>query len=490
MAIVSFAFVPIYINYLGMEAYGLVGFFSTMLLWLHLIDAGLAPTLSREFAHYTAGQKSLQATRDLLRSGEIIGCIIALCTFILLFQGSNWLAHNWLNLEALSHSEVINALIIMAGIASLRYIEGIYRCCLIGLQRQVILNVATGSLAIIRALGAILVLEFVSPTISSFFVWQVIISFFTSVIYAGMTYNFLPKSQRRGMFSIYEVKKVSKFAAGVIGTTLVALIFVQSDKLILSKYLTLSEYGNYMIASLVSGLIFVTVAPISQAIYPKLCGLFSSDNKLEISRMYHFGAQSMTIVAGTAAIMLIVFSTPLVFTWTGDKQITTDVANLVSILAVGNLFNALNNMPLHTQLANGWSSLAMKLNFFVIIFYIPALLMVVFEYGAIGAASLWAITNLFYLPASFELMARRILAQERLKWYVQDTLLPLACGLIMAFFCRSLFHFGENVLLNLIFLFLTSALVFAATLMGAGQLRGYIFNYLKLNGYTKIRFNR
>ena len=48
--IIGIVMVPFYLEYLGAEAYGLVGFFALVQSWMALLDMGLSPTLSREVA--------------------------------------------------------------------------------------------------------------------------------------------------------------------------------------------------------------------------------------------------------------------------------------------------------------------------------------------------------------------------------------------------------------------------------------------------------
>src|SRR5947208_2709137 len=80
-ALMSLAFLPLYIKYLGMEAYGLIGLFATMQAWLALLDLGMTPTLSREMARFTAGIRSVSSIRDLLRTVEIICLALAAALF-------------------------------------------------------------------------------------------------------------------------------------------------------------------------------------------------------------------------------------------------------------------------------------------------------------------------------------------------------------------------------------------------------------------------
>ncbi len=45
---VGILILPLYIKYMGAEAYGLVGFFTMLQAWFAVLDLGLTPTIGRE----------------------------------------------------------------------------------------------------------------------------------------------------------------------------------------------------------------------------------------------------------------------------------------------------------------------------------------------------------------------------------------------------------------------------------------------------------
>ena len=49
-------FTPLYIKFLGVEAYGLIGFYSTLLAMLAFADMGFTATLTRETARFNKGK--------------------------------------------------------------------------------------------------------------------------------------------------------------------------------------------------------------------------------------------------------------------------------------------------------------------------------------------------------------------------------------------------------------------------------------------------
>ena len=84
-------------QYLGAEAYGLVGFFALMQAWLNLLDLGLSPTLGRQVA-YARGQKNgFEFFKRLLKSFELIFIVLALVIIAGIYLASDWVAQVWIS---------------------------------------------------------------------------------------------------------------------------------------------------------------------------------------------------------------------------------------------------------------------------------------------------------------------------------------------------------------------------------------------------------
>ncbi len=65
LIVISIAILPIYMKYMGAEAYGLVGFFAMLQGLFALLDFGLTPTISRQTAQYNAGAVAALEFRQL-----------------------------------------------------------------------------------------------------------------------------------------------------------------------------------------------------------------------------------------------------------------------------------------------------------------------------------------------------------------------------------------------------------------------------------------
>jgi O-antigen/teichoic acid export membrane protein len=272
-ALMSLAFIPVYIRFLGIEAYSLIGLFSVLLMSLGLLDLGMSPMISREMARFSAGVRTAASIRDLLRSAEWIAGGVAASVVLALVLVSGWLASHWVKPGSLPTSTVTNAFGLMAFVIGLRFVENIYRSALQGMQRQVETNLVMAAAATMRALGAVAILALVAPTIEAYFLWQGLVSVLSLLTLAFLAYRALPDCERAARFSSGEVRSVLRFSGGMLGIAVVGTLLTQLDKLLLSRLLSLPDFGVFMLASTLAGGVLVLCLPVAQAWYPRLSAL-------------------------------------------------------------------------------------------------------------------------------------------------------------------------------------------------------------------------
>jgi O-antigen/teichoic acid export membrane protein len=424
-ALMGLAFIPIYIRYLGIEAYGLMGLFALLQAWLALLDVGLTPTLGREMARFTAGQQSPQAIRDLLRTLEYVCIGMATLIAIAVWTSSGWLASDWLKVGKLPIDAVQRAISIMALLVALRFVEGIYKSALFGLQRQVWTNGVNAALATLRGGGAVLILAAISPTIEAFFLWQALISLL-SVLFLGFgVHRTLPHGSRRAQFSLTTLRPVWRYAGGMTGITLLALLLTQVDKLLLSRLLSLQDFGYYSLASMVAGVLYLLITPITTAMFPRMVELVSVSDNASLADIYHRGAQLVSVITAPMAVLLAFHGEGVLFAWSGSVDLATAAGPILAALAIGTFINGLMHMPYQLQLAHGWTGLVLKTNLVAVTLLVPTIFWVVPRHGAIGAAWVWIALNAGYVLLNIGLMHRRILTTEKWRWYGHDLLMPI-----------------------------------------------------------------
>ena len=424
------AFIPMYIRYLGVEAWGLVGFMSMLQAWFTLLDMGLSPTLNREMARFQAGEHGAQSIRDLLRSLEIIygGVAVAVMGFVWLI--APWVSVHWLSIEKLSTTSVARAIGMMGLVLAVRMVEQVYRGAIQGLQQQVWLNSIQSVLATLRWAGAVGVLIWVDSSIEAFFLWQGLVSLLAVPILVRQTYRWLPLGERPARFDLAAIVRIRRFAGGMAATTLLVLLLTQVDKLLLSKLVSLEDLGYYTLAGSVSSALYFLSAPITTAVSPYLIELVAKSEHQKIIDTYHHTSQWLSAFLVPAVLVMVIFAEPLLYIWTGNIGLAKQAGPILALLALGTLCNGFMNVPYITQLAHGWTDLSVRINIVAVCFIVPAVLWAVPRFGAIGAAGAWFALNAGYVLIGIHFMHRRILPNEKWRWYRDAVFKPLFVGTI------------------------------------------------------------
>lgn len=426
----AMAFLPAYIKYLGSEAYGLIGLFAVVQALFTILDMGMSPVLNRELARTWRDTNATQHIRNLLCSVEMV-CFGLI--FVLILLGcivSDYVAQEWLKSELLTVQEVSHAIVLMTIVASLRLCEGVYRGSLFGLEQQVWYNLTYSLISTVRYLGALAVLVYLSPTIEAFFIWQVAVSLIAVIVLAVRVHLGLPKAPNKPRWSWESLAGVWKFARGMMGLTFLTMLFLQLDKLLLSRFTSLADLGYYTLAATAANVMFMVVVPITQAVYPELIRLTQGGGRSRLESLYHGTTQLVVVITAAVAMIFCVFSDGLIFLWSGNSDLVRNTAPLLSILALGSFLNCLSYLPTQLQIARGWTSQLLKINLFVVLIFAPALLLAINEYGVVGAAWGWVAVNAINLLLISRVTHRILFNTYQVKWYFIDILLPTVGAVI------------------------------------------------------------
>lgn len=478
-ALMGLAFVPFYIRLMGVESYGIVGVFTSMMGMLAVLDLGLSQAMSREMARLVSDERNSKRMVDTARTLEVIYWGVALLVGLMMALVSNFIAYHWLNPEHLSREELQQALWIMALVIALRWPVALYMGGLNGLQRQVRLNILLSAVATVQGIGALALLWFVAPTINVFFWWQALMALVQIIVLRITLWRSLPTVEG-GAFNKAVLGNIWRFAAGMSGISLLATILTQVDKLILSKILSLSEFGFYTFAATVAAVLFRLIGPVFTAYYPRLTELVAKNDQPELINTYHQACQLMAVVVLPIAFVLAFFSKEILEIWTHNPDVVSNASMLVSLLTIGNALNGLMNLPYALQLAHGWTKLAFYANVVSVILLVPAIYFATLNWGALGAASVWIILNVGYITISIQIMHRYLLTDDKWRWYMHDVLKPVLAVLTVCITGWALIQNNIENIVKILVMLVTLSFTIVAAIASANTLRKHLLFGLKL----------
>lgn len=424
VTLISIVMLPLYLRYLGAEAYGLVGFFAMLQAWFMLLDLGLTPTLARETARYYGKAITASQYGALVRLLELMFFGTAVLGAVALVCGADYIAEHWLHVAAMPLADVRAALRVMGVVIALRWMCAIYKSIVNGAERIVWLSNFNAAIATLRFAGALLVLALVAPTAEAFFAFQLAVALLELAVLAGYARRLLPEDGRRQPFraSIDAGRPLLKFSLSIAFTASVWIFVTQTDKLILSKILPLAEYGYFTIAVLVAGGVSVISGPVSSALTPRMARLEAEGDQLALTHVYRRSTQLVVVAATAAALTLALGAEPLLLAWTGNPVLALQASRVLALYALGNGILAVSAFPYYLQYAKGDLRLHLIGNALFVALLIPAIVYAARIHGARGAGYVWLSMNALYLLGWAPLVHRRLAAGLNRAWFGRDIL--------------------------------------------------------------------
>jgi O-antigen/teichoic acid export membrane protein len=426
----TFLLIPFYIKYLGIESYGLIGFYSTLLASFGIIDQGLTTTLNRELARSKAIKKDSKHIRDLVFTLESIYWIVSLFISLIIMLLSPTISTHWIKSQVLNKDVINHAVILMGVVLAFQAPIGMYIGGLLGLEKQVTLNVILIITSTIRSAGVLLAFIWFKPTIEVFFIWQAASCLFQVLIMRIALWRFLPKYPGRAIFSIEQLRYIGKFALGMTGVGLVGFFLSQIDKVVLSKLLPLKEYGFYILAFNVTSILSLFVAPISYAVFPKFSSYISLKQNNELKKVYDNASRLVTTIICPIALFLLFFSSDILVLWTKNIEAAKATTQILRLMSIATLLNCLINIPTMLLMANGNTKYILIQNTIAAFIFLPLLLWFAPRYGGSGAALIWLLLNVAYLIISVPIIIRTFFKGQIFNWFLKDILSPMLPSLL------------------------------------------------------------
>ncbi len=430
-----FIFIRFYIDILGIQSYAIINFYSVILGLLAFADSGLTATLNRELAQ----ENSIQDKSDLVYTFERIYLGICLLVIGLVIILSDYMATNSLQSELYTPNE-ISYFIKLIGIGiGVQLFSTLYEGGLMGLQKQVLANKIKVFWSLFRS-GIVIIPLLFFPTLEFYFIWQILCNVVLLILFRKFLWKEL-KFRKMPVFSTMLLKKIWKYALGMMGIALISAINIQIDKLVTSRLLDLKYFGFYSLATTIAQVPLLVATPIIAAVFPIFSMLVSTNNLVEKRDNFHKFSFIITLITAPIALCVFLYSIPLVSLWTGDINIANNISLTVKILIIGGFFLCLQLIPYYVALANGHTKINIVTGIFGLFLVVPLMIYSVGKYGMIGASFPWLLINFLSFLIISVYIINRFLPKQIFKWISQDILAPtfvtILVGVIVYFLMRN-----------------------------------------------------
>lgn len=478
--LIALLFLPYYIRLMGGEAFAIIGVFISLVNILSVIDVGISPTLNRELASCSV-HHDLERMRNTLRSLEYIYLPIVLVMSVILLSASPYIADQWLNSNKLPIPIIKLSLIIMSVVIASHLLINFYSAGISGLQFQVFLSTVNIIMVTLRYAGVVPVMLYFSPTPVVFFLWQLIINILHLLLLRSILWKKIHIPKHKPLFQSEIIHNIWRFSLGASVINLLGMITINMDKILLSKLLSLEEFGYYSVASIIAMSIAPRLAsPFFAATYPRFTQYVKKGNKVKIIYLYHKISLTVATVIMPVTIFICFYADNILLLWTGSSTIAEYAGTVLIFLSIACSFTAVMYIPYALQLSYGWIRLPMCTSAVSLFSIVPLMIYLYPDYGANGVAFSWLLVNSLVTIISAGIMHKYLLLGEGMRWCLYDNGLVIVLVSLSAILLKSLFS-GETLWQLCIVL----TALYIVPLMSISSQRKSIINFLGTLCYAR-----
>lgn len=423
-ALLTFFITPIYVYLLGIESFGIVGFFLSFSLICTVFDFGIGGTLNREMARFSGGVRASEEMRELARTFEWITLMIGLSIGLLFYFLSPFLMAHWLKSSSLIVHQTKFLFLTMGLAFTTLWPYSFYSNGLMGFQKHTHLNAINILCSLIRFFGTLAALTFYSATLQTFFVCQTVANLLQTLLCATTFWRELG-GFFKSKFVLHLSKQVLSFAVGMGVVNMLSILIAHVDKLVISRIVSLEEFGHYILVSNISNILGMATIPLFSAYFPRFSQLLAKNKMEEAKETYAQASQWMAVCIIPLGCVICLFSYQFLIMWLKNPILVEKIVKLAPLMIIGSALNALVQIPFAFQLSTGWTRLPLVLNSLMLVFLVPVLIYMTNRFGIAGTGATWLMANFLYLIISIAIMHRKFLLGTAKMWHLNTVILPI-----------------------------------------------------------------
>ena len=459
---------PWFISRLGLEGYGLIGFWMVVIYVTLILDFGLGSTCAREMAMALGRRAEGCEYRALLSLFErpvlLIGALVLASMWLL----APWVGSTWLNVKGYTGAELTLIFQWMSVSIAAQLVMAFYGLALGGLQKQGAMNGLQALNNGLRYLGGSVVLALGGSTLA-FFVFQAAAAALVVVL---SRWTVLRQFRSAAAWPTDRLKPALRdhirFSGGMFATALLAAGISNADRLFVSKLLPAEMLGRYTVAATVIGLLQMFIVAFHRVYQPRFAELTASGNAPGLRRAYYQACMTVGAAIIPMAVLFVLYTNEIFLLWVGWAD--PDTTLVARLLVTGYTMAGLMWLPASYQQALGWTRLNVSLMVMAWLVGMPMLWLCIRTFGLAGAAAMMLAHGMIQLGIGLRLMNRTCFPGENWLWIRRVVIAPLLLSLPVAAAVRWLVPAGSGLTVHVAWMGFTAVVIALLIYRSSGRI--------------------
>jgi O-antigen/teichoic acid export membrane protein len=408
--LIGLASIPFLLHKIGVERFGVLTLVWTLIGYFSIFDFGIGRALTYQVSN-SLSKNVRSELLGIVKEGLKLMLITGILGGLLLALISKQLGYSWLNVsQNLSQESYVSILFSSFAIPLTTYTSGL-KGILEGFEDFKIVNLLKLLLGIFNFGLPVLAVIFYGPSLF-YIVLSLILSRFIIFIL-----HFVFVNKRISIKSVFKSeaadkkgkKELMNFGIWMTLSNIVSPLMVSADRFIISFIIGASAVAYYTVPFDMVIRLLVIPASLTTVLFPRFSTLLVTDRSSAI-KLFKKSKKIIFISMLFISICLIVFSHFGLTMWIG-KDLADKSWKIMSVLSIGLLFNSLAQVPYALIQSAGKVKLTSMIHLCEFLFYVIMLLILLKNFGIIGAAIAFVLRVLFdYLILNY--FSKKILKAE------------------------------------------------------------------------------
>ncbi len=431
--IVALITIPLLINWMGDERFGLFNLLLITVGYFSLFELGIGRAITKFVSEALAKGNQEEELSMLLWSSFALLLLLGLFATILVIVFTPFLIKNILNVPDFLINEGMTSLIYVSLSLPLMLVSAGVHGILAAQQRFDLINLIQIPFGVSNYLFPLLILLVGSNNLSH----AILSIVFARIIVLGASilicFHTLPSIKSVRRINIIYMKKVLTFGGWLTVSNIISPLLTYMDRFFIGAILTLTAVTYYVVPYTIATKLLLIVASLAMVLFPAFSYSKNQDRKIYL-QLYRRATKYIFLILFPVVLVIAVFSYDLLSLWLG-AEFAQNSFWVLTIFSLAVLVNSLANIPYTLIQAFGRPDITAKFHMIEMAPYIFLLWLLASNFGIVGVAAAWlarvsadAILLFWYAD---KLLTFETKKQRSMILFIMLTLIPIIAYLLI-----------------------------------------------------------
>ena len=258
------------------------------------------------------------------------------------------------------------------------------------------------------------------------------------------------------------LKRIYPFASRMMSVSILAIIHMQIDKLIVSKFLPIGLFGYYSFAYSTVAKGTMVAGAISEAAFPSFSELYGVGDLRKLMSEY-WKVQNFACLALVPVYGAIPFASLPLFSYLFDPETANMLFLPVTLLTIGFYMNGTLTVSSVLSQAMGKPGIIVRLNIYAMVVVLPGAVLLIHFFGLSGAGFSWILYHFVSYAYAVPRICAECLGCSSWKWLGRVIRIFLLAGITNGTGWMVLNSFASFTVAWSLFGYLASSALFLGT---------------------------